>query len=80
MAILNFEKGIAKDSLNWNLYLNYGNALAMDNQDEKCIKALKKSISINSNNKQAYYFLALIYNKLNDKENESKYFDLYSKM
>jgi tetratricopeptide (TPR) repeat protein len=77
-AIHFFEKAIAADSTNWNLYMNYGNALVMDNQDPKGIDALQKSVSLNPNNKQTYYFLALTYNKIKDIPNAQKYLNIYN--
>ncbi|MBI3519603.1 MAG: tetratricopeptide repeat protein, partial [Bacteroidetes bacterium] len=76
-AIHFFETALAMDSTNWNLYMNYGNALVMDNRDQKGIEALLKSVSLNPTNKQTYYFLALTYNKMKDIPNAQKYLAIY---
>lgn len=73
-----FEKGLQKDLNNWNMYLNYGNALVMENRDQEGINAFMKSLQLNSTNRQTYYFLALTYHKMKDVENTQKYFNLYS--
>ncbi|MCW3085188.1 MAG: bacteriophage receptor-2C outer rane subunit [Bacteroidetes bacterium] len=71
-----FEEGITttKDSTSSNLYMNYGNALAMSNRDPEAIKALERSYELNSKNPQALYFIAITYNKMGDTLNANKYY------
>ena len=77
-AIYCFEKAIKADTTNWNLYMNYGNALVMNNQNIEGIDALQKSVLLNPSNKQTYYFLALTYNKIKDIPNTQKYLSIYN--
>lgn len=78
-AISYFERGLKRDSTDSNLFLNYGNALVMNNNNEKGIEAFKKALQLNPNNKQIYYFLAITYNKIGDLKNAEKYFQLYQR-
>lgn len=76
-AIFYFENGIKRDSTDSNLFLNYGNALVMNNANQKGIQAFNKALQLNPNNKQIYYFLAITYNKIGDIKNAEKYYQLY---
>lgn len=78
-AVAVFEKGIKKDSLNAELYTNYGNVLAITNHYDKALNAFQASYRIN-NNSQALYFIALTYNKMGDTLNAYKYYDEFKKL
>ncbi len=71
-----FEDGITttKDSTSPNLFMNYGNALAMSDRNQEAIKALERSYELDSKNPQPLYFIALTYNKLGDTLNANKYY------
>jgi tetratricopeptide (TPR) repeat protein len=74
-----FEKGIAKDSTNWNLFLNYGNALVMNNKDKEAIVSFNKSYQLNPGNTKTLYFLAITYNKMGDTLNANKFYNEFKK-
>lgn len=74
-----FEQGIAKDSGSYSLYMNYGNALAMSNRDREAIRAFERSYSLNSNNFQALYFIAITYNKMGDTAKANSYYREFKK-
>ncbi|MCW3104211.1 MAG: bacteriophage receptor-2C outer rane subunit [Bacteroidetes bacterium] len=78
-ACKEYEKGLQVDSTSADLYLNYGNALAMSNRDQEAIRAFNRSYKLNPENPQPLYFLALTYNKLGDTLNANMYYDAFKK-
>jgi tetratricopeptide (TPR) repeat protein len=78
-ACREYEKGIKVDSTSADLYLNYGNALAMSNRNREAIRALEKAYSLNPANPQSLYFIAITYNKLGDTLNANRYYDAFLK-
>ncbi|MCW3070468.1 MAG: bacteriophage receptor-2C outer rane subunit [Bacteroidetes bacterium] len=78
-ACKEYEKGLQVDSSSADLYLNYGNALAMSNRDQEAIKAFQRSYKLNPENPQSLYFLALTYNKMGDTLNANMYYDAFQK-
>jgi len=78
-ACREYEKGLQVDSTSADLYLNYGNALAMSNRDMDAIRAFNRSYKLNPENPQPLYFLAITYNKMGDTLNANMYYDAFKK-
>lgn len=75
-----FEQGLAKDSIHADVYLNYGNALAVSNRTSEAIRAFERSYSLDNTNPQPLYYLAITYNKLGDTLNAGRYYAQYKNM
>lgn len=79
-ACKEFEQGLVVDPASADLYLNYGNALAMCNRDKEAITSLEKSYTLDPKNVQALYFIAITYNKLGDTLNANKYYNEFQRI
>jgi tetratricopeptide (TPR) repeat protein len=74
-----FEKGIKIDNANWNLYINYGNSLAIGGRKEEALKAFERAYELNKDNVQPLYFIALTYRDMGDTARANKYYNEYMK-
>lgn len=63
---------------NAELWMNYGNALGIQNEFEKAIQAFTKAYELDNTKKQALYFLALTYNSIGDIEKSEVYLKMYN--
>lgn len=77
-AIETFEKGIAVDSTYGDLWLNYGNALAISNRFADALVAFEKAYQLNPALKQALYFIALTYQNLGNAAKAQEYVDKFN--
>lgn len=75
-----FEKGLQKDSSNWEMYLNYGNVLAVTNDFEGARKAFQNSYELNMTNPQTLYFLAMTFKSLNDTVSANRCYNEYLRL
>lgn len=73
-----FEKGLLKDTANAELYINYGNVLAITNNYDAALKAFQSSYRLGNN--QSLYYIALTYNKLGDTLNANKYYNEFKRL
>lgn len=61
-----FRAGIVAFPTNAELWLNYGNALAANQDFKTAIAAFHKAFELNPNQRMALYYLAITYHKLGD--------------
>lgn len=75
-----FEQGLSKDSTHADVYLNYGNALAMSNRDKEAIAAFDRSFRLDNTNPQPLYFIAITYNKMGDTASANRYYREFKRL
>lgn len=74
-AILFYERAIKKDNQLNYIRLNLANLYNATAQNEKALQILKEALTFEPKNPQIHYYLALLYNELNDLQNSKKHFE-----
>ncbi|RZM12679.1 MAG: tetratricopeptide repeat protein, partial [Pedobacter sp.] len=62
---------------NGELWLNYGNALAANNQFKEAIPIFEKAFQVNPSQRQALYYIAVTYHNLGDDQKANAYMQRY---
>ena len=73
-----FSDGLKVYPDHTEMWLNYGNALAMSKNITEAIQAFNKVLELNPGNRQAFYSLALAYHDLGDDAQSDIYLAKYN--
>ena len=76
-AITVFEEGLKKQPEHAQMWMNYGNALAMSSRLKEAIKTFEKAYALDPNQKQALNYLFMAYRDIGDYGKADYYYQLY---